>query len=101
MLYPLKFNDILKQTVWGGSLIASFKGIPQADGPVGESWEISGIVDDGRFLEVHKDFAKNIIVGFAHMNGRSAGSSKTSVTSFSAGASTPSTATNFPSSSNS
>ena len=34
---------------------------------------ISGIVDDGRFLEVHKDFAKNIIVGFAHMNGRSVG----------------------------
>ncbi len=42
MLYPLKFNDILKQKVWGGSLIASFKGIPAADGPVGESWEISG-----------------------------------------------------------
>ena len=34
---------------------------------------ISGIVDDGRFFEVHKDFAKNIIVGFAHMNGRSVG----------------------------
>ena len=26
-----------------------------------------------RFFEVHKDFAKNIIVGFAHMNGRSVG----------------------------
>ena len=34
---------------------------------------IRSIVDDGRFLEVHKDFAKNIIVGFAHMNGRSVG----------------------------
>jgi acetyl-CoA carboxylase carboxyltransferase component len=34
---------------------------------------IAGIVDDGRFLEVHKEFAKNIIVGFAHMNGRSVG----------------------------
>ena len=34
---------------------------------------IAGIVDDGRFFEVHKDFAKNIIVGFAHMNGRSVG----------------------------
>ena len=34
---------------------------------------IGSIVDDGAFLEVHKDFAKNIIVGFAHMGGRSVG----------------------------
>ena len=34
---------------------------------------INSIVDDGEFFEVHKDFAKNIIVGFAHMGGRSVG----------------------------
>lgn len=34
---------------------------------------IGSIVDDGQFLEVHKSWAKNIIVGFAHMNGRSVG----------------------------
>ena len=34
---------------------------------------IGSIVDDGRFLEIHKSWAKNIIVGFAHMNGRSVG----------------------------
>ncbi len=34
---------------------------------------VRSIVDDHRFFEVHKDFAKNIIVGFAHMNGRSVG----------------------------
>ena len=34
---------------------------------------VRSIVDDNRFFEVHKDFAKNIIVGFAHMNGRSVG----------------------------
>ncbi len=34
---------------------------------------IGCIVDDGRFLEVHKDYAKNIIVGFAHIGGRSVG----------------------------
>ena len=34
---------------------------------------IGSIVDDGKFLEVHKGWAKNIIVGFAHMNGRSVG----------------------------
>ena len=34
---------------------------------------IGSIVDDGRFLEVHQSWAKNIVVGFAHMNGRSVG----------------------------
>lgn len=34
---------------------------------------IGSIVDDGRFLEIHKNWAKNMIVGFAHMNGRSVG----------------------------
>jgi len=34
---------------------------------------IRSIVDDNYFFEVHKEFAKNIIVGFAHMNGRSVG----------------------------
>ena len=35
---------------------------------------IGNVVDDGRFLEVHRSWAKNIITGFAHMNGRSVGS---------------------------
>ena len=34
---------------------------------------ICSIVDEGKFLEVHKGWAKNMIVGFAHMNGRSVG----------------------------
>ena len=34
---------------------------------------VRSIVDDGDFFEIHKDFAKNIIVGFARMNGRSVG----------------------------
>lgn len=34
---------------------------------------IASIVDDGEFFEVHKFFAQNIIVGFAHMGGRSVG----------------------------
>ena len=34
---------------------------------------IGAIVDNGEFLEVHKDFAKNIIVGFARFNGQSVG----------------------------
>ena len=34
---------------------------------------IKSIVDDGDFFEIHKQYAKNIIVGFAHMNGKSVG----------------------------
>lgn len=34
---------------------------------------IGGIVDDGKFLEVHKDYAKNIVVGFGRFNGQSVG----------------------------
>lgn len=34
---------------------------------------VNGIVDDGSFFEVHKNFAENIIVGFARIAGRSIG----------------------------
>jgi len=34
---------------------------------------INSIVDDGKFLEVHKDYAKNIIVGFARFGGTAVG----------------------------
>lgn len=34
---------------------------------------ISKVVDEGYFLEVHKHYAQNIIVGFARLNGRSVG----------------------------
>jgi propionyl-CoA carboxylase beta chain len=34
---------------------------------------INGVVDDSSFLEVHKDFAENIVVGFARLAGRSIG----------------------------
>jgi propionyl-CoA carboxylase beta chain len=34
---------------------------------------INGVVDDGSFFEVHKDFAENIVVGFARLAGRSIG----------------------------
>jgi len=34
---------------------------------------ISSLVDQGEFLEVARNFAQNIVVGFAHMNGRSVG----------------------------
>jgi len=42
-----------------------------------QSYDIREIIlelcDEGTFLEVHKDFAENIVVGFAHLAGRSIG----------------------------
>jgi len=34
---------------------------------------IHRVVDDGEFFEVHEHWAKNIVVGFAHIDGRSVG----------------------------
>ncbi len=34
---------------------------------------IEGIIDEGSFFEVHKNFAENIVVGFARIGGRSIG----------------------------
>jgi len=34
---------------------------------------IRRVVDDGRFYEIHADFAANLVVGFAHLGGRSVG----------------------------
>ncbi|NLX66038.1 MAG: mannose-6-phosphate isomerase [Bacteroidales bacterium] len=43
LLYPLKFEPILKPVIWGGSDICPFKGIEPAQEGIGESWEISGV----------------------------------------------------------
>lgn len=45
-MYPLKFNPILKQTLWGGGKIIPFKHLSDDIDNVGESWEISGVRDN-------------------------------------------------------
>ncbi|MDR2683522.1 MAG: mannose-6-phosphate isomerase [Dysgonamonadaceae bacterium] len=42
MLYPLKFDPILKPIIWGGKDICTFKNLPPREG-IGESWELSGV----------------------------------------------------------
>ena len=37
MLYPIKFNPLLKSLVWGGEKIAPYKGIKTEQHHVGES----------------------------------------------------------------
>lgn len=52
---PLKFNALLKSTLWGGDKIIPFKHLDVKQENVGESWEISGvkgnetIVADGEY----------------------------------------------------
>ena len=45
-MYPLKFEPILKQTLWGGDKIIPFKHLNADLKGVGESWEISGVEDN-------------------------------------------------------
>ena len=48
--------------------------VPDSPNKPYDMYEVIGaIVDNGEFLEVQRDFAKNIIVGFARMNGQSVG----------------------------
>ena len=42
-MYPLKFEPVLKQTLWGGDKIFSYKHIDKRLSNVGESWELSAI----------------------------------------------------------
>ncbi|KAA6338568.1 Mannose-6-phosphate isomerase ManA [termite gut metagenome] len=42
-MYPLKFEPILKQVLWGGEKIIPFKQLNETLKKVGESWELSGL----------------------------------------------------------
>lgn len=43
ILYPFKFEPILKKVIWGGSEICNFKNLDVKESGVGESWEISQV----------------------------------------------------------
>ena len=48
--------------------------IPDNPNQAYDMYEVIGtIIDNGEFLEVHSDYAKNIIVGFARFNGQTVG----------------------------
>ena len=44
-----------------------------ANAPYDMTQIIERVVDDGEFMQVHEAYARNVIVGFARMNGRSVG----------------------------
>ena len=41
--YPLTFKPNIKERIWGGDKLRIQLGKPAADGPAGESWELSGV----------------------------------------------------------
>ena len=43
---PIKFQPLLKSTIWGGNKIIPFKHLDSNQENVGESWEISGVKDN-------------------------------------------------------
>ncbi|MCH5216739.1 MAG: acyl-CoA carboxylase subunit beta [Muribaculaceae bacterium] len=48
--------------------------IPENPNKAYDMYEVIGaIIDNGEFLEISRDYAKNIIIGFARMNGQSVG----------------------------
>jgi mannose-6-phosphate isomerase len=44
--YPLKFNPILKQKIWGGNKLKTILNKNTSLEDIGESWEISGVKED-------------------------------------------------------
>lgn len=46
ILYPLKFEPILKDKIWGGNKLRDVLNKPTRSGQCGESWEISGVERD-------------------------------------------------------
>ena len=41
--YPLLFEPILHEKVWGGHQLTKVKGLPDTTNPMGESWEVSAV----------------------------------------------------------
>ena len=71
-MYPLKFQPILKSTLWGGEKIIPFKHLDSNQTQVGESWEISDVPGDESIVANGADAGKNLTqihrcpAGFVH-----------------------------------
>lgn len=61
-LYPLKFNPILKDKLWGGEKLGSVLDKPIGDSKIcGESWEISGVEGDISIVSEGDLKGKNLV----------------------------------------
>lgn len=71
-LYPLLFEPNMKEVVWGGSRLKTWKGLEDDKRPIGESWEVSaiderpGIISNGQYrgtkiTEIIEQFGERIL----------------------------------------
>lgn len=65
-LLPFELKDEVRESL--STIIPS-----NANKPYDMHAVISGIIDEDSFYEIHKDYAENILVGFARLGGRSIG----------------------------
>ena len=72
-MYPLKFNPILKSTIWGGEKIIPFKNLDIKQEKVGESWEISEVPGDESVVANGPDAGKNLTELCAEYKGKLVG----------------------------
>ena len=56
----LKFNPLLKQTLWGGGKIVAFKQLDSNMESIGESWEISGVKNNETIIANGKEAGKSL-----------------------------------------
>ncbi len=65
-LLPFELNDEIRESL--SDIVPD-----NANKPYDMHHVINGIIDEDSFYEIHKDYAENIIVGFARLGGRSIG----------------------------
>lgn len=74
-MYPLKFNPILKSTIWGGDKIVPFKSIESTQEQVGESWEISDVSGDESIVANGSEAGKSLSTLLKEYKGKLVGES--------------------------
>ena len=59
-MQPIKFNPLLKTTLWGGEKIIPFKQLDSCQQQVGESWEISGVKESETIVATGEHQGKSL-----------------------------------------
>ena len=68
-----KFEPLLKQTIWGGDKIITFKHLDASMENVGESWEISGVKDNETIVSNGEQKGKSLNQLVREMKGKLVG----------------------------
>jgi len=59
-MYPLKFEPILKERLWGGTKLKSVLGKSTQSDTIGESWEVSTVKGDVSIVAYGKLAGKSL-----------------------------------------